>query len=486
MSTLKINLLQTEAFQAPNEPAARPAHKAPRAPRRWRWPAGFAVAFVLAFAAGRFSLTSPALATIGSYADVPALAQIRHLIVSPDKLLRGEENDRVTVLLLGMGGEENDAPFLTDTIMVASFKPSTKDVALLSIPRDLLVPLPDRGWRKINSVNAFGETGESGEGGEYAREVVQSLLGIEIPYYVRIDFQGFRDIIDAVGGVDVYVDRSFTDATYPTSNHGVETISFAKGWNHLGGETALKFARSRHGNAGEGTDFARAKRQQKVMLALKEKLMTLGTYRNPATIANLVASLRGNVRTNLQLGEMVRLVRYGQDLGELAVRHQVIDNGPQSPLVEGTYGGAYVLLPRNDDWTQLQNAAKDAFTSAPLATDPAPPAPKPADTPATGRIEIQNGTDKSGLARTAATKMAGSGFEVIKIGNAASAGTVKTIVEDYSGTAAGASAASALAAKLGTNLGISTPKVIARKAESNDKRTAAVDFLVILGEDALN
>jgi LCP family protein required for cell wall assembly len=437
-----------------------------------------------AFAIGRLSLTQPALAALGTYAEVPVLAQLRHLIMSPDKLLKGETEDRVTVLLLGMGGEENDAPYLTDTIMVASFKPSTKDVALLSIPRDLLLPLPDKGWRKINSVNAFGEADDAGEGGEYTRQVVESLLGIDIPYYVRIDFQAFRDIVDAVGGVDVYVDRSFTDATYPTADHGVQTVAFAKGWTHLGGDAALQFARSRHGNNGEGSDFARAKRQQKVMLAIKEKLMTIGTYRNPATVTNLIASLKGNVRTNLQLGEMVRLVRYGQDIGELTIRHKVIDNSAESPLVEGTYGGAYVLLPRNDDWNTLRSVAANIF-SEPVAKDAGTTERKlPVATATTGRVEIQNGTDRQGFARTVASKLSGSGFEVVKIGNASATGTTRTIIEDYTGQ--DATHASTLAVTIASALNIKDPKVVRRKAESNDGRTAAVDYLVILGEDALN
>ncbi len=476
MSTVKVNLLNTEELHNPAGPdKARPSRR-----RRWLAPAIFVVVFMVAFAFGRSSFTSPALAALGSIADSQVLAQIRHLIVSPDKLLKGESDDRITVLLLGMGGEENDAPFLTDTVMVASFKPSTKDVALLSIPRDLLVPLPNHGWRKINSVNAFGEINESGEGGEYSREVVESLLNLDIPYYVRIDFQGFRDIIDAVGGVDVYVDKSFTDSTYPTADHGVQTISFAKGWNHLNGESALQFARSRHGNNGEASDFARAKRQQKVMLAIKDKLMTLGTYRNPATIANLVAGLRGNVRTNLQLGEMVRLVRYGQDLGELTVRHKVIDNGPTSPLVEGTYGGAYVLVPRQDDWTQLQQVAANIFSETPVDTTTPD---KPTTVTTTGRVEIQNGTTQQGFARSVATKLSGTGFEIIKIGNTTKPGTT-TIIEDYSGSSS--DQASKLSTAIATALNIKNPKIVQRKPSTTDSRTAAVDYLVILGEDALN
>src|SRR3989338_8508021 len=117
--------------------------------------------------------------------------QLKHLVASGDRELAGEADDRINVLLLGMGGLDHDGPFLTDTMMVASFKPSTKQVALISLPRDLLVPIPGSGWRKINYANAIGETEHPGQGGELAAKVVNQVLGIPIHYYVRIDFAGF-------------------------------------------------------------------------------------------------------------------------------------------------------------------------------------------------------------------------------------------------------------------------------------------------------
>lgn len=133
--------------------------------------------------------------------------QLKFLISSDDKQLAGEKENRINVLLLGMGGLDHDGPFLTDTVIVASFKPSTNQVALISLPRDLLVPIPGYDWRKINNANAFGEMANPGQGGELAKKVVNEIFDLPINYYVRIDFAGFKQIIDDLGGVTINVEN---------------------------------------------------------------------------------------------------------------------------------------------------------------------------------------------------------------------------------------------------------------------------------------
>jgi LCP family protein required for cell wall assembly len=389
-----------------------------------------ALIFVLSFGFGRLTLSETASFALSDLDGIPILGQMRHLISSADRKLAGEQDDRINILLLGMGGEGHEGPNLTDTIMVASIRPSDRKVALLSIPRDLIVPIPKVGWRKINSVNAFGELETRGRGGEQTREMIEGLLGLDIPYYVRVDFNGFKELIDGVDGVDIHVERSFTDYTYPTKNFGVQTVGFKEGWQTMDGETALRFARSRHGNNGEGSDFARAKRQQKVLNALKTKMLAAKTYRNPATIANTLAALQSNITTNLQIGEILRLARMAQAEGGFDIAQRIIDNGPDSPVVDGMFAGAYVLVPRNDDWSGLRRVATDVFVEAePEASAP----PKPEEKVAAeekARVEIRNGTGKSGQARVAATSISGAGFEVVKIGNADAFTYTKTVIYD--------------------------------------------------------
>lgn len=442
--------------------------------------------FVLSFGFGRLSLSQTASFALAELGQIPFFGQMGRLMSSPDRKLQGEEADRVNILLLGMGGEGHEGPFLTDTIMVASVKPSENKVALLSIPRDLLVPLPKVGWRKINSANAFGELDSPGRGAEYTRTVLEGLLGLDIPYYVRVDFDGFRSVIDSVGGVEVHVDRKFTDHTYPTKNYGVQMVSFKEGWQTMSGDDALKFARSRHGSNGEGSDFARAKRQQKVITALKDKLLSVKTFRNPSTVANTMAALQANIATNLQLGEILRLARIAQEVDRASIMQKIVDNGPGSPLVDSTYGGAYVLVPRNDDWGGLRTLAADIFTTA--TAEAAPPAPPvavdaPAAKPATklekARVEIQNGTGKSGQARVTATSLANAGFQVVKIGNADSFTYADSVIYDLTkgGRAEDLE-------KLKTALG----DAVTRKSLPKNLADSAngVDFLVIIGKNALN
>lgn len=432
--------------------------------------------FVLSFGFGRLTLSESASFALSELEGVPLLGKMRHLIGSPDRKLRGEQDDRINILLLGMGGEGHEGPNLTDTIMVASIKPSERKVALLSIPRDLIVPVPKIGWRKINSVNAFGELDAHGRGGEQTRDMIEGLLGLDIPYYVRVDFEGFRELIDGVNGIDVHVDKKFSDYTYPTKNYGVQTISFQEGWTTMDGDTALKFARSRHGNNGEGSDFARAKRQQKVINALKEKMLAAKTYRNPATIANTLAALQANITTNLQIGEILRLARMAQADGSFEIAHRIIDDGPGSPLVSSTFAGAYVLIPRNDDWSGLRNIATDVFAQA--ETD-APAPPKPEEKVAAeekARVEIRNGTGKAGQARVAATSIAGAGFEVVKIGNADAFTYTKTVIYDLTKGKKPLALARLRKTVGDAEASASLPKSL------KDAGTSNADFLVIIGK----
>jgi LCP family protein required for cell wall assembly len=481
MHPVKVNLLHTSPIpQAPVPP------KPPKSPFR-RFITFFIGLFIAAFVFGRLSLTMPALSAIGSITDLAIISQFRHLVGAPDKLLKGESDDRINILLLGMGGENHEGPNLTDTVILASIKPSTNDVAMLSIPRDLIIPLDNHGWRKINSINAFGEEADRGAGADYTRKTLANVLGVEIPYVVRIDFNGFKSIVEAVGGVDIYVDRSFSDPTYPTNNYLTQTVSFKKGWMHMDGSTALIFSRSRHGNNGEGTDFARAKRQQKILVAIKNKLTTLSTYRNPTTITNTLASLRANITTNMQIGELVRFAKMAQTMENPTIRQKVLDNSKESPFVDSTLYGAYVLVPRNDDWTPLREIAENIFTVAPVSN--ANPTNEPAPTTVTqtppktkSKIEIQNGTTREGYARTIANTLTGSGFEIVKIGNAESQTHPKTIIEDYTGNTTSESIAQLQQAiAKATNLD-NLPQIV-KKLGNSSSRTTNADYLIILGSD---
>ena len=450
-----------------------------------RKPVGFFLSSVLvtlvfagSFGFGRLTRSETAAFALEQLADVPIIGQMRHLISSPDRKLAGESDDRINVLLLGMGGEGHEAPNLTDTIIVASIRPSTRQVALLSVPRDLLVPVPKEGWRKINSVNSFGELTNPGRGGDHSRVMLEGLLGIDIPYYVRVDFNGFKEIIDSVDGVDIHVDQAFNDATYPTNDFKVMTVSFTEGWQKMDGETALRYTRSRHGSNGEGSDFARAARQQKVLTALKAKLLSTSTYRSASTVANTLAALKSNITTNMQVGEIIRLARLAQSGADFKVSHKVLDNSPGSPLMEGSYAGAYVLIPKNDNWGELRTLATNIFQeAAPEKVVEAPTSSEIANN-TKASIEIRNGTKKSGLARTVATSLTAAGFDVVKIGNADTFAYTKTVIYDLTKGKQSANLAKLKRTMSGSITTTKLPRTI-------DATELKADFLVILGGEGL-
>lgn len=356
--------------------------------------------------------------------------QIKNLLLSPDRQLKGEKEDRINILLLGIGGEGHDGPYLADTIILASIQPSSGQIALLSIPRDLLVTIPGYGLRKINNADAFGETQRVGYGPILAADVVQTVFGLPIHYYLRADFQAFKEVVDELGGVTVNVDRAFTDINYPTYDHLVQTISFEAGWQKMDGETALRFARSRHGNNGEGSDFARSRRQQKILVAIKNKAFSSSFLMNLGRLQDIFESLNQNVTTNMELWEISQFYKLAKKLDYENMTTRVLEAGPGKLLVEAYYDGASVLQPRGDSFDELARIAQNIFTDKPLevtATVPTPPAK------VTGpRIEIQNGTWVLGLAARTKVLLEEKNIPVAEVGNASIRNYQKTTIYDFS------------------------------------------------------
>ncbi len=146
--------------------------------------------------------------------------QIKHLITSSDKKLLGENSDRINILLLGVGGENHEGPYLTDTMMLASIQPSTKQVALLSIPRDLLVDIPGIGEDKINAAYAYARAKDPSTAAIAVRAIVENIFNMPIHYYAAIDFAGFEKIIDDIDGITINVENTLDDPFYPVEPNG--------------------------------------------------------------------------------------------------------------------------------------------------------------------------------------------------------------------------------------------------------------------------
>lgn len=348
--------------------------------------------------------------------------QLGHIVTARGEQLQGEAEDRVNFLFLGYGGAGHDGPYLTDTMMVASFRPSTKELALISIPRDLVVDIPGYGYRKINNVLSFGREQEYPGGGEaLAVKVVSDLLNIPIQYYARLDFSGFEKVIDRVDGVEVNVVKPFTDYMYPTLDHGYQTIRFKSGTQTMNGDIALKYSRSRHGNNGEGSDFARAKRQQQIIMALRDKLLSFGTLANPLRISDVLGVIGDHSQTNMEVWEMVRLGKMVGDINRDLVINKVIDDGTAGLLHSATgLGGAFILVPKDDTYADIRFLAQHIFLIGQAEREDA-------------RILVANASGVTGLGEATVQGLAGFSFHVAKPITLRGSQVTNSVVVDTSG-----------------------------------------------------
>lgn len=255
------------------------------------------------------------------------------------------------ILVLGIDkrpGEGNTVR--TDTILVLRSDPSTPHLTLLSIPRDLWVTIPNRGEERINTAHFYGEMEEPGSGLDRAAETVSLNFDIPIHRSLRLDFDAFREVIDAAGGIDVDVPVPIVDNEYPTEDYGTMRIEIPAGTQHMNGETALQYARSRHGSS----DFDRAARQQQIVLALAKKLASpMGLIFLP----RVYNAYQNAVETDLNLRDLFRLAATWQLARNEGLETIVIDRTLVTPY--RTQSGASVLLPR---WELIQPLVQAKFT----------------------------------------------------------------------------------------------------------------------------
>lgn len=233
------------------------------------------------------------LLLVGIYWVISSL-DFSSIVFSFGKTLDTDENGRTNILLVGTGGEGHDGANLTDTIIVASIDYDNKVVPMLSIPRDFYIM--DR-QQRINSVYDTEMRIEGKDDGiDTLKEIIEDITNLDIQYYAKVDFNGFVQIVDALGGVDVYVENPIYDPYYPKGETiYFETFSLDPGWQTLDGETALKYARSRKTTS----DFDRAKRQQQLLFALKEKALNLEILTNAGKIGDIYDSVDASIETNL-------------------------------------------------------------------------------------------------------------------------------------------------------------------------------------------
>lgn len=281
-----------------------------------------------------------------------------------------ETDGRTNILLLG-SDKRSQGPItsvLTDTILIASIGKADNDVVLISVPRDLWVQSPNGSHSKINEVYITAERNQKGSGPKELEKTLEEVLGIPIHYYALVTFDMFEQAIDILGGVDVTVDKSFTDYNYPIEgkenapeNERYETVHFEAGMVKMDGKTALKFVRSRHGDNGEDTDFARSKRQQKIIAAIKNEALSLETLLDFNKLKALYETYSGNVDTDIDLATIQTFYLISKQMDMSKVVSVVLDDRSDAndggllyaPEDRTLYGNLYVLIPQTGDYSQI-------------------------------------------------------------------------------------------------------------------------------------
>lgn len=285
-----------------------------------------------------------------------------NFIFTPGGVVK-EMDGRTNILFLGKGGEGHEAPDLTDTMLLVSLDHEEGKLTLISLPRDIwITPLRT----KLNSVYYWGNKEESGGGIILAKATVEEILGQPVHYAAVLDFSGFKKIVDVLGGVGVEVEVSFVDTKYPIPGREndlcdgdpeykcrYETVEFKKGIQMMDGETALKFVRSRNAEGDEGTDFARQKRQQKVIKAMEEKVLSRQILFSLSRMAELKEAVLASLETDIEQNEAAVLARsmYSsrENIVNLILPEELLINPPKS----AKYDNLYVFIPKDDTWGEI-------------------------------------------------------------------------------------------------------------------------------------
>lgn len=328
------------------------------------------------------------------------------------------------ILLVGVGGEGHDGENLTDTMIVASLDHKANTVSMISLPRDFYIENAEVGWgTRINSVYEYiiDETEDPAYAMSQLQGEIENVFNIDLHYYAKIDFQGFTEIVDALGGVTVNVQSAIIDESYPAPDGAkvlYEPFYLSAGVQELDGETALKYVRSRHNTS----DFDRARRQQEVIAAIKDKATSLGFLTSPGKISNMANAISSNFETDMEWDEMLSLLDFAEGITADSIHSAVISDDATAmggflytpPREEND---PYYLIPYAGDlnFIELQFFAQ-LFLYHGIAYNEKSP------------IEILNGTKEESLAGLTKMFLKRYGFNVVNYGNAINRETSETLI----------------------------------------------------------
>lgn len=367
--------------------------------------------------------------------------------------LKGEDEGRVNILLLGTGDPGHDGEGLADTNILLSVNTREKKLAMISIPRDTRVKVKGHGYQKINTANSYGDI-------PLATQTVEDFLDVPVHYYVRANFTGLKQAVDAVGGIEIDNQYLLHDPEYPCDKNQWKSCGFKlkPGRQKVDGATALKYARCRKGTCGD--DFGRATRQQEVITAIRTKAMSTETILNPAKLTALIQTAGDNVQTDMSVQGMLRLNDLTKDIANDQIINAVFSFEPNG-FLEPDPAGSSDLLPVDSTLASIQTFAQDIFRLGPIWKENA-------------TIVIQNGTSTAGLGGKLETKLNKENlpFTITQVTNALKRDHTTTQIIDYTG-----------GTKNNTKSYLEGVLKVTTTTPEKETKNPPQDFVIIIGSD---
>jgi len=337
--------------------------------------------------------------------------------------LHQDNEDRTNFLMLGLGGGEHDGGDLTDTLLIASYSHTANTLSMLSIPRDFWVKAEDGNGMRINKIYEYEKArlGDSEAALENVAEITSEITNLPIHYFAKVDFEGFIDLIDILGGVKVLVEEEIDDPFYPCHDLlNYCPFKISAGMQQMDGETALQFARSRKTTS----DFDRAARQQKIIEAIREKALDEDLLTNPKKLKKIWNVFGEKIETNLRFREMLMLGKIAESFDKKNLVSIVLNDEPTfrggilyAPNRED-YNGASVLLPGGDDYRKIHAITNLLFSHPQAAVENL-------------AIEVMNGTGTPRVAEKAAYALNRYGLNTARINNYPNGTLEKTTIYIY-------------------------------------------------------
>ncbi|MBI2941022.1 MAG: LCP family protein [Chloroflexi bacterium] len=409
------------------------------------------------------SARAPRSSTVGSSAGAPPTE-----VTTPLPPYRGQ--DRVTVLLLGIDQRDDEVgqPTRSDTLILVTIDPQTSRAGMLSMPRDLWVPIPGHGENKINTAHFFGEMEKPGNGPQLAKRTIEYNFGVRVHYFARVDFSGFEKLVDAVGGITIDVPRPIKDDEYPDANYGLVRVYIPSGVQHMNGVTALRYARSRHSE----NDFGRLRRQQQVLIAARDRALRLNLLPRVPQMLQIVSS---SLYTDIPATQMLPLASLVRGIQSRDIVARTID---YSMVIDLNHDGT-VLIPVRD---KIRKVVDEVFAEATPTPQPTRPAPTPtratavdlSGAPGTPTVHVLNGTNRNAYAAATAAYLERRGFRAVGVAQAARSDHQKTAIYDQTGNTTSARRVADL-------LGVPATAIQSGRAPGV---TGEADLTIVLGFDA--